>query len=112
MKAAFIERAGPPESIVYGDLPTPQPTGAEVLVKVTSVAVNPAFSFGLFDNVQTLSETVSQGRSEIAVIHPALYQVGVRPADKPAEPLQAEGKAPDRRPCERHHHRPRAGLAR
>jgi NADPH:quinone reductase len=41
MKAAYIQKPGPPESIVYADLPQPQPTGSQVLVKVGAVAVNP-----------------------------------------------------------------------
>lgn len=41
MKAAYIERTGPAESIVYGDLPKPDPQPTEVLVKVGAVAVNP-----------------------------------------------------------------------
>jgi NADPH2:quinone reductase len=41
MKAAYIKQPGPPESIVYGDLPTPTPTGSQVLVKMAAVAVNP-----------------------------------------------------------------------
>jgi NADPH2:quinone reductase len=41
MKAAFITRPGPPESIQYGDLPTPHLHGAHVLVKVGAVSVNP-----------------------------------------------------------------------
>jgi NADPH2:quinone reductase len=41
MKAAYIDQPGPPESIVYGELPMPQPHGAEVLVRVAAVAVNP-----------------------------------------------------------------------
>ncbi|HEX4147400.1 MAG TPA: NADPH:quinone reductase [Pirellulales bacterium] len=41
MKAAYIEQPGPPENIIYGDLPKPQPKGAEVLVRVSAVAVNP-----------------------------------------------------------------------
>ena len=41
MKAAYIQRVGPPENIVYGDLPTPEPTGSQVLVRVAAVAVNP-----------------------------------------------------------------------
>lgn len=41
MKAAYIERIGPPESIVFGELPKPSLKGAEVLVKVAAVAVNP-----------------------------------------------------------------------
>lgn len=41
MKAAYITQTGPPESIQYGDLPNPQPTGARVLVRIRAVAVNP-----------------------------------------------------------------------
>jgi len=41
MKAAYINQFGPPESIVYGDLPDPEPTAAQVLVRVKAVAVNP-----------------------------------------------------------------------
>jgi NADPH2:quinone reductase len=41
MKAAFIERTGAPAEIHYGDLPTPEPSGSQVLVKVGAVAVNP-----------------------------------------------------------------------
>lgn len=41
MKAAFIQQTGPAESIVYGDLPQPEPQGAQVLVKVGAVSVNP-----------------------------------------------------------------------
>ena len=45
MKAAYIEQAGPPENIIYGDLPMPEPRGAEVLVKVGAVAVNPVDTY-------------------------------------------------------------------
>ncbi len=41
MKAAYIHRPGPPESIVYGELPTPVPGPHQALVKVAAVAVNP-----------------------------------------------------------------------
>ena len=41
MKAAFIDRVGPPEVIRYGDLPEPQPGAGQVLVKVRACAVNP-----------------------------------------------------------------------
>ena len=41
MKAAYINQPGPPESIIVGELPKPQPTGGQVLVKVAAVAVNP-----------------------------------------------------------------------
>lgn len=41
MKAAYIKQPGPPEAIQYGDVPTPEPTGRQVLVRVKAVAVNP-----------------------------------------------------------------------
>ncbi len=41
MKAAYIEQTGPPEQIIYGDLPKPQPTSSQVLVKTGAVSVNP-----------------------------------------------------------------------
>jgi NADPH2:quinone reductase len=41
MKAAYITQPGPPESIVYGDLPEPRSTGTQVLVRVKAVSVNP-----------------------------------------------------------------------
>ena len=41
MKAAYIEQPGPPESIIYGDLPKPSPVGKQVLIRVGAVSVNP-----------------------------------------------------------------------
>jgi NADPH:quinone reductase len=41
MKAAFINKTGPPEVIIYGDLPTPKPGRTECLIKVTAVDMNP-----------------------------------------------------------------------
>ena len=41
MKAAFINQTGPPEVIIYGDLPTPKPGRTECLIKVAAVDVNP-----------------------------------------------------------------------
>ncbi|MFM7040809.1 MAG: NADPH:quinone reductase [Planctomycetaceae bacterium] len=41
MRAAFIERTGPPEVIQVGDLPDPRPAPHEVLVQVRAAAVNP-----------------------------------------------------------------------
>lgn len=41
MKAAYIQRVGPPDNITYGDLPTPEPTGSQVLVRVVAAALNP-----------------------------------------------------------------------
>ncbi|MGQ9504720.1 MAG: NADPH:quinone reductase [Thermogutta sp.] len=41
MKAAYIEHPGPPEVIIYGDLPKPEPRETQVLVRVGAVSVNP-----------------------------------------------------------------------
>lgn len=41
MKAAYILETGPADKIIFGDLPKPEPKGAEVLVKVGAVSVNP-----------------------------------------------------------------------
>jgi len=45
MKAAYIEQTGPPEVIIYGDLPKPAPRGSQVLVKVGAVSVNPVDTY-------------------------------------------------------------------
>lgn len=45
MKAAYIEQTGPPENIRYGELPTPEPQGSQVLVKVEAVSVNPVDTY-------------------------------------------------------------------
>ena len=41
MKAAYINKTGPPENIIYGELPAPQAAGSQCLVRVSAVAVNP-----------------------------------------------------------------------
>ncbi len=45
MKAAFIETTGPVEVIQYGDLPTPEPVGNEVRVKVLAASLNPVDTY-------------------------------------------------------------------
>ena len=45
MKAAFINQTGPPENIVFGDLPVPKLGPTQVLVKVRAVAVNPVDTY-------------------------------------------------------------------
>src|SRR5258708_12482820 len=41
MKAAYIHKTGPPENIIYGELPAPQAAGSQCLIRVSAVAVNP-----------------------------------------------------------------------
>src|SRR5437870_294046 len=41
MKAAYITHTGPPEVIIYGDLPDPKPGPTECLIQVAAVDVNP-----------------------------------------------------------------------
>ncbi|WP_442510645.1 NADPH:quinone reductase [Novipirellula sp. SH528] len=41
MKAAFIQQTGPASSIQYGELPTPEISESQVLVRVGAVSVNP-----------------------------------------------------------------------
>ena len=45
MKAAYINQPGPPENIIVGDLPTPEPTGSQVLVRVKAAALNPVDTY-------------------------------------------------------------------
>jgi NADPH2:quinone reductase len=45
MKAAYITQTGPPDNIIYGDLPLPKLAGAQVLVKIRAVSVNPVDTY-------------------------------------------------------------------
>jgi NADPH2:quinone reductase len=45
LKAAYIEKVGPPENIVWGNVPKPKPEGRQVLVKVGAVALNPVDTY-------------------------------------------------------------------
>jgi len=45
MKAAYVEKPGPPENIIFGNLPKPKPADNQVLVKVKAVAVNPVDTY-------------------------------------------------------------------
>src|SRR5262249_57342754 len=41
MKAAYINQTGPPDVIIYGDLPTSEPGPSQCLIKVSAVDVTP-----------------------------------------------------------------------
>jgi len=41
LKAAYINQTGPPDVIIYGDLPAPEPGPSQCLIKVLAVDVNP-----------------------------------------------------------------------
>lgn len=45
MKAAYINDPGPPENIILGELPTPEPTGNQVLVRIAAAALNPVDTY-------------------------------------------------------------------
>ena len=40
MKAVYVEQTGPPEVLIYGDLPTPEPGPNDVLVRVRATSLN------------------------------------------------------------------------
>ncbi|HEX5472788.1 MAG TPA: NADPH:quinone reductase [Lacipirellulaceae bacterium] len=52
MKAAYINQPGPPENIVVGELPTPEPAGSQVLVRVKAAALNPIDTYIRSGNVK------------------------------------------------------------
>ena len=45
MKAAYIKEKGPADNITYGDLPAPEPTGSQILVKVGAASLNPVDTY-------------------------------------------------------------------
>src|SRR2546423_7589280 len=45
MKAAYIQQTGPPENIVYDELPAPKPGPTQCLIKAGAVAVNPVDTY-------------------------------------------------------------------
>jgi NADPH2:quinone reductase len=45
MQAAYITNPGPPENIIIGDLPTPEPAAGQVLVRVKTAALNPVDTY-------------------------------------------------------------------
>ena len=50
MKAAYIKAVGPPENIIYGNLPEPAVGETGVLVKVAAVDVNAVDTYILSDD--------------------------------------------------------------
>ena len=40
MKAVYVERVGPPEVLIYGELPEPQPGPNDVLIRVRATSLN------------------------------------------------------------------------
>jgi len=45
MKAAYIKQTGPPENIIVGEFPTPEPAANQVLVRVKAAALNPVDTY-------------------------------------------------------------------
>src|SRR5437879_9184286 len=45
MKAAYIRQTGPPENMIFGEVPAPKPGPSQCLVKVAAVAVNPVDTY-------------------------------------------------------------------
>ncbi len=45
MKAAYIKQPGPPENIIVGELPTPEPKNGQVLVRVRAASLNPVDTY-------------------------------------------------------------------
>ena len=69
MKAAFITQVGPPESIIYGELPRPKIGPSQVLVQVTAVAVNPVDTYVRSGNFrQDLSFPFILGRDAVGIV--------------------------------------------
>ena len=40
MRAVYVERTGPPDVLIYGDLPTPEPGPNDVLIRVRATSLN------------------------------------------------------------------------
>ena len=45
MKAAYIKQTGPPENILYDEMPVPRPGPTQCLIKAGAVAVNPVDTY-------------------------------------------------------------------
>lgn len=52
MHAAYIDQPGPPESLKYGELPTPTPGPKQVLVRIAASSVNPIDTYIRAGNVK------------------------------------------------------------
>ncbi len=84
MRAAFIERLGPPDVIGYGEVPTPRIGPGEVLVDVLAATVNPVDTFvrsGRFPTPMTFPFVVSRDLvGRVAAVGPAVagFAVGDR----------------------------------
>jgi NADPH:quinone reductase-like Zn-dependent oxidoreductase len=99
MKAAFIERPGPPESICYSEVETPVIRNArQVLVKVVAVTVNPIDTYirsGAYPIA--LPRPFIIGRDLVGVVDSVGAGLrGLRPASTCGATTRAtaEGKAP------------------
>ena len=69
MKAAYIEKLGPPENIIVGDLPKPTPGASQVVVKVVAVTVDPIDTYirrGLYSTAMQFPFIV--GRDMVGVV--------------------------------------------
>lgn len=84
MKAAYILETGPPEKILYGDLPKPSVVGSQVLVRVGAVAMNPIDTY------------VRQGTIQMPLPQPFIVGCDVAGAVEAVGPDVKEFKPGDR----------------
>ncbi len=96
MKAAYITKTGPPDVIVYGDLPDPKPTRTQCLIKVGAVDVNPIDTYVRSGSIPAkLNFPFILGRDLAGTILEA--GPGVK-RFKPGERVWATGQGTDGRP--------------
>lgn len=83
MKAAYIERPGPPESITVGELPTPALKPNQVLVKVGAVTVDPVDTYIRGGSYKIdLPQPFIIGRDMVATVEQVGSEVkGFKPGD-------------------------------
>jgi 2-desacetyl-2-hydroxyethyl bacteriochlorophyllide A dehydrogenase len=82
MGAAFIKEVGPPDQIVWGELPVPEPAADEVLVKTEAVAVNHVDTFvrsGAFPTAMDFPFVI--GRDVVGTVVRPAESSDVRPGD-------------------------------